>query len=126
MEPEEFMSLIDDAVHNGPSAIAKIKTLVQQIRGEIEAYENQENEVPAPEDLTHGEDHSDEIAQLMRQNQDDLLGTNQPAQENPNTEEDLNNMEIDEFNNELQIALDDENYERAGVIRDVINNKLNK
>ena len=51
MEPEEFMELMDDTIHDGPRAIEKIKQILAQVRAEIEAFENQDKEIPEPEDL---------------------------------------------------------------------------
>lgn len=126
MEPEEFMSLMDDTVHNGPAAIEKIKTIVQKVRDEIEAFENQNDEIPTPEDLTaNNVDMSDEISSLLAQNQDQLL-TRTPDEEKTSPVKQLKDMNIDELNNALQQALDNEKYENASKIRDEINSRLNK
>jgi hypothetical protein len=124
MEPEVFMTLLDDTIHDGQAAIAKIKQIVTEVRVEIDAYENQNHEVPTPQDITPpSEDNSDEIAQLLAQNQDALLNT--PANERPQPKN-LADMEVDELNNELQTALDIEDYKRASEIRDILNRKLNR
>ena len=119
MEPEEFMSLIDDTIHDGPRAIEKIKALVRQIRSEIEAYENQNDETPTPEDITDEPDMSDEIAQLLNQNKDELL-TRTPEVEKAPVNKDFSTMNIDELNNELGFALENEDYAAAAKIRDEI------
>ena len=121
MEPEQFMELMDDTIHDGPRAIEKIKTLVVQIRSEIEAYENQNNEEPTPEDLETNPDMSDEIARLLAQNQEELL-TRTPDEERatPPTKK-LADMDITELNDELQRALEYEDYRRASQVRDEMN-----
>ena len=124
MEPEEFMSLMDDTVHDGPRAIEKIKAMVVQIRNEIQAYENQNNEEPTPEDINDEPDMSDEIAQLLAQNKDELL-TRTPEEERAPAKKDFTTMNIDELNNELQFALDNEDYEAAIKIRNEITRRTN-
>lgn len=119
MEPEVFVSILDDTIHDGPQAIEKIRRIVSQVRNDIEAYENQNNEQPTPEDITPAqEDNSDEIANLLAQTQDQLLNT--PENERPQPKK-LEDMEVDELNNELQTALDLEDYDRAVQIRDILN-----
>ena len=126
MEPEEFMELMDDTVHDGPRAIEKIKTIVRQVRDAIEAYENQENETPTPEDLAAGqENNEDEIANLLAQTQDELLTRTPEEEKVPPPTKKLADMNIDELNNELQRALEYENYELASRVRDEINRRLN-
>jgi hypothetical protein len=122
MEPEEFMELMDDTIHDGPRAIEKIKQIVRQVRDEIEAYENQGEEVPAPEEVFPPE-HEEEIAALLAQNQDDLL-TRTPDEEKvaPPTKQ-LVDMDITELNDELQRALEYEDYKRAAAVRDEINSR---
>lgn len=123
MTPEAFMSLMDDAIHDGPTAIEKIKAIMAEVRNDIDAYENQNNEVPAPEDITPEESNEDEIAALLRQNQDSLLQT--PTEDRQGYQKSLDDMEIDELNNELNAALEIEDYGRAAQIRDIIANKRN-
>ena len=124
MEPEEFMSLMDDAVHDGPRAIEKIRAMVVQIRSEIEAFENYNDEEPTPEDINDEPDMSDEIAQLLAQNKDELL-TRTPEEEREPAKKDFTTMNIDELNNELQFALDNEDYGVAVKIRDEITRRTN-
>ncbi len=122
MEPEEFMQLMDDTIHDGPRAIEKIKQIVRQVRDEIEAYENQGDEVPEPNDMFPAS-HEDEIANLLAANQDDLL-TRTPAEEKvPAPTKQLADMNIDELNNELGRALEYEDYKRAALVRDEINGR---
>jgi len=122
MEPEEFMELMDNTIHDGPLAIEKIKVLLSTIRNDIDAFETQEGETPSPENLdANREDMSDEIANLLRANQDELL-TRTPEEERPvaNPKKNLADMDIDELNNILQHALEGEKYELASKVRDEI------
>ena len=123
MEPEEFMSLMDDTIHNGPRAIEKIKQVVRQVRDEIEAYENQGEEVPAPDEVFPPE-HEDEISRLLAQNQNDLLARTPEEEKAPAPTKKLSDMNIDELNNELGTALDYEDYKKAAQVRDEINRRM--
>lgn len=125
MEPEEFMSLIDDTVHNGPVAIDRIRQILGQIRKEIEDYEADQNKTPTPEELADGQvDTSDEISNLLAQNQDELL-TRTAEEEKTPPKKTLADMNIDELNDELGRALEYEEYEVASKIRDEINRRMN-
>lgn len=122
MEPEEFMELMDNTIHDGQRAIEQIKQVVRQIRDEIEAYENQGEEVPEPEEMFPAE-HEDEIAALLAQNQNDLL-TRTPEEEKVIAPtKNVSNMNIDELNIELERALENEDYEKAALVRDEINRR---
>lgn len=120
MEPEEFMQLMDDTIHDGPRAIEKIKQVVKQVRDEIGAYENQEEEVPEPEAMFPPE-HEDEISKLLSINQTDLLTRTPEEEKTIVPTKKLSDMNIDELNNELGRALEHEDYIRAAAVRDEIN-----
>lgn len=122
MEPEQFMELMDDTIHDGPRAIEKIQQIVRQVRDEIEAYENQGQEVPEPENMFQG-NNEDEIAALLNQNQDDLLSRTPEEERVTNNTKSLSEMNIDELNNELERALEYEDYQKAASIRDEINSR---
>jgi len=122
MEPEQFMELMDDTIHDGPRAIEKIKQIVRQVRDEIDAYENQGQEVPEPEEMFQG-DNEDEIAALLNQNQDDLLTRTPEEERAPANTKQLSDMNIDELNNELERALEFEDYRKAAAVRDEINSR---
>lgn len=123
MEPEEFMALMDDTIHDGPRAIEKIKQIVRQVSDEIESYENQGEDVPKPEEMFPA-DNEDEIARLLAQNQDDLL-TRTPDEERPREQamKQLSDMDITELNDELGRALEYEDYAKAAQVRDEINRR---
>ncbi len=122
MEPEEFMALMDDTIHDGPRAIEKIKQILRQVRDEIDAYENQGEEAPSPDEM-FPDDNEDEISRLLAQNQDELL-TRTPEEERaqPSTKN-LSDMDITELNDELGRALEYEDYRRAAQVRDEINRR---
>lgn len=114
MEPEAFMSLMEDVIKDGPKAIEKIRAIVDQVETDIADFENQNNEVPQPADIA-GANHDAEIA--------DLLGNieiePEPAQAAVPIKA-LNTMNKEELSSELVKALGDEQYERAAQIRDFL------
>jgi excinuclease UvrABC helicase subunit UvrB len=114
------MEIMDDTIHDGPRAIEKIKQIVRQVSDEIDAYENQGEEVPAPENMFPPE-HEDEIAKLLAVNQDDLLTRTPEEEKLPPPTKQLADMDITELNDELQRALEYEDYKRAAQVRDEIN-----
>lgn len=122
MEPEQFMELMDETIHDGPRAIEKIKQIVRQVRDEIEAYENQDQEVPEPENM-FPDNNEDEIAALLNQNQDDLLTRTPEDERTPVGTKQLSDMNIDELNDELGRALEYEDYQKAAAVRDEINSR---
>ena len=126
MEPEEFMEFMENVLHNGPEAIAKIKLMISEINDDIDEFENQNNETPTPEELTAGEeDHSNEIEKLINQSKEELLKGKEG--ENPGySAKELKDMNVDELNIELNKALESEDYEKAGKIRDQINARIKK
>ena len=121
MEPEEVVSLLDDSIYNGPAAIEKIKHIFRTIREEIDAYENQNDEVPTPEEIGGGENHDTEIA--------NLLATENPLENKPEVtagnKKKLQDMDITELNDALQSALEVEDYKKAAKVRDEINSRHN-
>jgi hypothetical protein len=123
MEPEEFMELMDDTIHDGPRAIEKIKQILSKVRDEINDFENQGDEVPEPDEIFPPE-HEDEIANLLAQNQDNLLTRTPEEEKVPAQTKRLSDMNIDELNNELGRALEYEDYKKAAQVRDEINSRM--
>jgi len=121
LEPEEFISLIDDVLHNGESAVAKLRAMVQEIEEDVEEYRDETGEIPTPEDLNPDSvDNSSEIGKRVHGDIEDLLsnidGNHEPSK-------DLSSMNIDELNDELSQALASEDYRMASKIRDEITNR---
>jgi hypothetical protein len=119
MEPEEFLAFIHDVLHNGQRAIQKIKDIIAQVQTDIQDFEDSNDATPRPTDLG-GEDHSEEIANLLRHDNPANLQSPNPPQI---PQKQLADMDITELNDELGKALADEQYERASKIRDVINSR---
>jgi hypothetical protein len=126
MEPQEFMELMSDVLNRGDVAIQKIEAIMDKVQDDIENFEQEQNRVPAPEEITPGENNEDEIELLLKQNEKNLLQTKEPEGQPAPQRKKLADMEIDELNIELEKAIDKENFERAGKIRDLINAKTNR
>lgn len=122
MEPDEFTSLLDDTIHNGPSAIAKIKELVREVSQDIEDYENQNQESPSIEDIISGIDNSADIQRAVNQERPELERAASKKVKAP--KKNLADMEIDELNNELGNALEIEDYALAAQVRDEITRRM--
>jgi hypothetical protein len=111
LEPLEFKQLIDDLIHNGPVGLRKLENMLDQIRRDIEAYEEYHNRTPEPEEIVDGDDNTEEISKLMKQLEDELISG----------ETDIENEDdITKLNDALQKALEDEDYEMAAKLRDKI------
>jgi hypothetical protein len=120
LEPEEFLSIMDDVLHDGQKAVDRLKAILDEVEEDVENYKEAENELPEPEEIMPGDDNEDEIAKLMKATEDELLTKRPEDVPAPQQRRRLEDMEIDELNNELQRAIDSENYKRAAKIRDII------
>ena len=69
------------------------------------------------------DDNEDEIARLLAQNQDELLTRTPDEEKGPAPTKQLADMDITELNNELERALEYEDYARAAQVRDEINRR---
>lgn len=120
MEPEEFMELMDNVLYNGDIAIQKIRSLVDEVKGDIENFENQQHETPTPEELEAGEeDHSSEIEKLMQTQRPDLEA-DLINKTKTKVSKKLEDMDIAELTTALEGALENEDYALAARIRDSI------
>lgn len=126
MEPEDFMVLMSDVLNRGDVAITKIEHILDEVQSDIEDFEQQKHVTPSPEQITPGDNNEDEISKLIRTNEKDLLQSKEQEQPEVPKRKKLIDMEIDELNTELERAIGNENFERAGKIRDIIKSKTQK
>lgn len=123
MEPDEFLTLIDDVIYKGDVAIQKIKKIIDEVQGDIENFERQNQIVPTPEELNNDEeDHSDEIERLIRSQRPNLEAGIQNKKKSAQPSN-LESMNVIELTDALQDAIENEDYALAARIRDVINSK---
>ena len=114
LQPDEFLSLMDDVLHNGPVAIEKLRVMIDEIESDVDEYESQYGKTPEPQDIESGVDNSDEIGKFVRANIDDLLSNTSDVVKS------LENMDYSELNKALNQAIADEDYTKASKIRDII------
>ena len=128
LEPQDFLELMDNVIHDGPVAIATLEGMLDQLEADIQAWEAEQGETPEPEDIVQGTDHTEEIGRAVRNNEENLLsgtrGDEHPAAPEAPEEKTLEQMNVDELNSELEKALDSEDFEKAASIRDEINKRM--
>jgi hypothetical protein len=125
LEPDEFLQLIDDVLHDGPKAITTLQNMLDEIQQDIEEYEAENNgETPSPEDIVQGSDNSEEISNLIDDEMENLLSGIDLETSNE-VVEDLTTMNVDNLNTMLQNALENEDYVTAAKVRDELNNRMN-
>ena len=125
LEPDEFLQLIDDVLHDGPKAITTLQNMLDEIQQDIEEYEAENNgETPSPEDIVQGSDNSEEISNLIDDEMENLLSGIDLETSNEFVE-DLTTMNVDNLNTMLQNALENEDYVTAAKVRDELNNRMN-
>lgn len=124
LEPDEFLSLIDDVLHNGAQAIETLKQMLDEIEEDVEEWEEENSgQTPRPEDIVGGTDNSREISQAVENELENLLA-GLDGKEGVSLSKDLSDMDINELNDTLQNALESEDYETASKVRDEINKRM--
>ena len=124
LEPDEFLSLIDDVLHNGAQAIETLKQMLDEIEEDVEEWEEENSgQMPRPEDIVDGTDNSREISQAVENELENLLA-GLDGKEGVSLSKNLSDMDINELNDTLQNALESEDYETASKVRDEINKRM--
>lgn len=121
MEPDEFLTFMNNVVYSGKEALASINSMINEIEMEIAAYEKYKSQTPAPKDIEKGETIntsalSDELNKLA-------IGVKEKEAATPAKPKSYEEMDIAELNAELAKAIEDERYEEAAKIATIIKTK---
>ncbi len=126
LEPDEFLDLMDTVLHDGNQAIPMLTDLLDEIQEDIDNYEEDNGgEQPSPEDIVDsGTNNTDDILRAIEQGDDRIEVEETPEVQEPQVDKNISDMNIDELNDALGVALSTEDYEKAAKIRDEINNRM--
>jgi hypothetical protein len=123
LPPDEFLSIMDDILHNGPRAIERLEAMLDELEEDINDYVEENNgEQPAPEDYIEGAPNAQDILDAIN-NEDPRLQVPEAGEDNNLGNVNFAQMNIDELNDALGNALENEDYEAAAKIRDEINKR---
>ena len=133
MSAEDFNNLIDDLLNPGQAEesgreepLQRIKNIIDNINTSIKEFLDSQNEETAEDAVFDlGQDNTQNITQSARENMDDWVDDLETKLNNQEevSEEDLNNLSVEELTDRLNNALEEENYELASIIRDIISSK---
>tara|TARA_Y100000389_G_C17460958_1_gene521661 strand:+ start:1487 stop:3226 length:1740 start_codon:yes stop_codon:yes gene_type:complete len=125
LEPDEFLDLMDTVLHDGNRAIPMLTDLLDEIQEDIDNYEEDNNgEHPTPEDIVDaGPNNTDDILRAIEQGDDRIEVEETPEPQGQQVDKNVTDMNIDELNDALDLALSTEDYEKAAQIRDEITNR---
>ena len=125
---------VDDLLNPGQAEesgrdtpLERIKSMIHELNMQIKAFlDYQDEESARTADFNIGQDNTSAIDSSIENNRedrlDDLAANAQETEEQP-SEKTLEDMSIEELTDELNKALEEENYELAARIRDVIDAK---
>jgi hypothetical protein len=131
---QEFTNLIDDLLNPGQAEesgrdtpLERIKSMIHELNMQVKAFlDYQDEESARTAEFNIGQDNTSSIESSIEDNRedwlDDLAANAQETQEQP-SEKTLEDMSVEELTDELNKALEEENYELAARIRDVIDAK---
>jgi hypothetical protein len=122
LPPDEFLSIMDDILHDGPTAINRLEAMLDELEEDVQEYEQQNGEEPNPEDYIEGDDNTEAIRNALEQG-DPRLEVPEERPEAEAQDKPLSEMNIDELNTALENSLEAEDYMRAAAIRDEINKR---
>jgi hypothetical protein len=125
LEPDEFLDLMDTVLHDGNRAIPMLTDLLDEIQEDIDNYEeDNDGEQPTPEDIVDaGPNNTDDILRAIEQGDDRIEVEETPEPQEQQVDKNVTDMNIDELNDALDLALSTEDYEKAAQIRDEITNR---
>jgi hypothetical protein len=125
LEPAEFLDLMDTVLHDGPQAIQRLEAILDDYQERLDRWEEEnQGEEARPEDVAQGQNNMQDIARAVNDNAENLLQGLEERPEEVQAVNNVQNMSIEELNEALQNALENENYELAARVRDEINKRM--
>jgi len=130
---EEFTNLIDDLLNPGQAEesgrenpLERIKNMINELNMQVKAFlDHQTEESSRTAELNLGQDNTSAIDSSIESNREDWLddlAANAQTEEEPSAKS-LEDMSVEELTDELNKSLEEEDYERAAKIRDMIDAK---
>jgi hypothetical protein len=131
---QEFTNLIDDLINPGQaeesgreSPLERIENMIHELNMQIKAFLDYQNEESAANaEFNVGQDNTSAIDSSIENNREDWLddlAANAEETEKQISEKELEDMSVEELTDELNKALEEENYELAAKIRNAIDAK---
>lgn len=131
---EEFTNLIGDLLNPGQaeesgreSPIERIKNMIHELNMQVKTFlDHQDEQSARTAELNLGQDNTSAISSSIENNKEewlDDLAANVQSVDDEALEKTLDNMSVEELTDELNKALEEENYEQAAKIRDIISSK---
>lgn len=130
---QEFTNLIDDLLNPGQaeesgreSPLERIKSMINDLNMQVKAFlDHQDEQSAKTAEFNVGQDNTSSIDSSVEDNREDWLddlAANVQTEKEP-SEKSLEDMSVEELTDELNKALEEENYEMAAKIRDMIDAK---
>jgi hypothetical protein len=121
---DEYNSVVEGLLQNKAEAQQKVRRMAQEAIEELRA-EDSETALGGYKD-TDDEEEGDTITPDEEEPKDEILKSilgGQQGDESPEEPKDLNDMSKEELQNLMKSALEDEDYEFASQIRDILKNR---
>lgn len=121
LPPDQFLKLIDEVVNDGPKAIQKLTFMLDQVEKDIEEFEKQNNEAPAPEDIMDEPDFK--LMNDLVQQANNIIDRAVPADNNVLNHKPFAEMTPNELQAYINLAVQESEYEKAAEARDELNSR---
>lgn len=121
LPPDQFLKLIDEVVNDGPKAIQKLTFMLDEVEKDIEEFEKQNNEAPAPEDIMD-EPNFQAMNDLVKQ-ANNIIDKAVPADNAILNHKPFAKMNGQELQNYINLAIEESEYEKAAEARDELNGR---
>lgn len=121
LPPDKFLKLIDEVVNDGPTAIRKLTFMLDEVEKDIEEFEKQNNEAPAPEDIMD-EPNLNLMNDLVQQ-ANAIIDRAIPVDNNILNHKPFAEMNVQELQNYINLAVEESEYEKAAEARDELNSR---